>query len=158
MEITFRPALPEDDAFLFRVYSSTREAEFSVLNLPPEFLEHLIRQQFEAQRTAYAAQFSNLAQLVILCDNLPVGRMLLDYGPTDIHLADIALLPEQRGKGIGNWIMADLLQQARANHQTVSLFADTDSRPFFWYQKLGFTIIKTDSVYTEMIWRPNAQN
>lgn len=154
MDITFRPAGPEDDGFLFRVYYFTRNEEFAVLNLPPEPLEQLIRQQFEAQRSAYAVQFPNLEQQVILCDKVPVGRILLDYSQTDIHLADIALLPEHRGKGIGNWIMADLLEQARTRRQTVSLYADTNSRPFFWYQKLGFSIVQSDEIYTEMTWRP----
>ena len=52
--IALRPATADDEPFLFALFASAPEYCY----LPAQFKDHLLRMQYEAQRSAYRAQFA----------------------------------------------------------------------------------------------------
>ncbi|HEY6527608.1 MAG TPA: GNAT family N-acetyltransferase, partial [Cellvibrionaceae bacterium] len=87
-----------------------------------------------------------------------VGRLLMRSDATALHLLDIALLPEQQKKGIGQKVMNYLQLQARASHQQLTLDADETNRAFHWYLRCGFTITQKVGTLCSMAWNAASSN
>ena len=93
-----RPTQPTDEAFLFGLYVSTRRAEMEAWGLAGPMLDQMLQMQFAGQQGTYSAQFPDADHLLILEDDEPIGRILIDRTGQEIILVDIALLPEHRGR------------------------------------------------------------
>src|SRR5947209_13569311 len=100
MNVTLRPVTPADEAFLYRVYASTRAEEMAIVPWTDAQKDAFIRMQFHAQSVYYAEHFGDADFLVIERDGTPIGRLYLDRGDDEIRIIDIALLPEARGAGL----------------------------------------------------------
>jgi len=154
MSTTLRPALPEDEPFLFEVYASTRTAELALVPWTDEEKYAFVQMQFNAQRQSYVQQYPQAQWLIILHEEVPVGRLIVNRAEDEILLMDIALLPEQRGCGIGTALINDLLAEARRTDRPVRLHVEYFNPAARLYERLGFTQIGEVGVYFEMEWRP----
>src|SRR2546422_10205773 len=110
--ISCRPITVDDQAFLYRVYASTRAEELAPLPWDEGEKEAFLRMQFHAQHTYYQEQFPDASFSIILRDGAPIGRLYVHRRPEEIGIVDIALLPEQRKSGIGSAIMKDIIAEA----------------------------------------------
>ncbi|MGA7341978.1 MAG: hypothetical protein WBX18_15340, partial [Terracidiphilus sp.] len=70
--LAVRPALPQDEIFLYELYSAVRAPEFALAPITPSQRESLIRMQFRAQLSSYTAMFPNSCYHVVLLDSKPV--------------------------------------------------------------------------------------
>ena len=57
--LAVRPALPQDEIFLYELYSAVRAPEFALAPIPAQQKEDLIRMQFRASMSAYAQMYPN---------------------------------------------------------------------------------------------------
>ena len=60
-----------------------------------------MRQQFHAQTVSYREQFPAAAFDIIELDGEPIGRMVVDRPGDQMHLVDIAIVPERARPGAG---------------------------------------------------------
>lgn len=156
MDPALRAATPEDDAFLFALYASTRAEELDAWGLAGPQREAFLRMQYLAQQQHYRAQLARADHRIILLGGAPAGRLLVDRRPDELRLADIALLPEHRGKGLGAQLVRALLQEAKAAGVPVRLHALQGGRAAALYARLGFAARSADGPYVLMEWRPDA--
>ena len=152
--ISFRPEIPQDEAFLSKLYSTTRDAEMALTGWDLAQQQAFLRMQFQFQTTHYRQHYSDAFFQIILRDNAPIGRIYLHYGPSQIRLMDIALLPEYRGVGIGRSILQDLLQRAAELGQPVTLHVERFNPALRLYERLGFQVIEDLGINLYMEWRP----
>src|SRR5260221_5705912 len=94
--VSLRPATPDDEDFLFQVFADTRAPEFNWIDLEDAQKHALITMQFNAQRYQYDASYPQVSSKIILCENHPIGRMLVDDGEREINLMAISLFPDDR--------------------------------------------------------------
>jgi len=153
MHITLRPAEPADDPFLYQVYASTRADELGLVDWSAAQKEAFLRMQFNAQRQSYAMQFPHLDQQVILRDQVPAGRLLVDRGEHDILLVDIAMLPEHRNGGIGTTLIKALQSEAARAGKPLRLHVEFFNPAQRLYERLGFARGSQNGIYVEMIWQ-----
>ena len=85
----------------------------------------------------------------------PAGRLYLQVRQTQLHIIDIALLPECRGQGTGTAIMEALQEAGRACSKGVGIMVEKFNPALRLYQRLGFAPIADREVYLEMEWRPD---
>jgi ribosomal protein S18 acetylase RimI-like enzyme len=111
--------------------------------------------QYEAQRRSYRMQFPDAEYWVIRCDEVAVGRLIVDRTPEEIHVMDIALLPEFRAQGIGSTVMEAIMNEALQAEKTVRLHVERFNPALRWYERLGFGVVSTGPIYLEMVWRPS---
>ena len=111
--ISLRPATPADDDFLLKLMGSIRP-EFSLLGLPQEQLEKLVRMQFNAQQREYQNAYPGSQQSIVLSKSASVGRLWVARNDCEIHVVDISLLPEFRRHGIGTALYRELMAEAKA--------------------------------------------
>lgn len=76
MPITLRAAGPDDAAFLFDVYASTRAEELAPVPWSNEQRQEFLRMQFDAQHSYYHERFPEADYQVILADGEAVGASM----------------------------------------------------------------------------------
>ncbi len=133
-----RDVTPGDEAFLRRLYASTRDDLAGIPGLDPTQLEVLVDLQFRAQRAEYRRVFPAASHQVVLVAGRPAGRLYLDRAPGVITVVDIALLPGFRGRGLGTELLGDLQAEAATTGSAIRLEARAGGRAEALYRRLGF--------------------
>ena len=110
--------------------------------------------QFNAQRQQYDYSYPQAESGIVLQDDLPIGRMLVDKTACEITLIDIALLPEHRNAGLGTDLIQDLLAEAVVARKPVRLHVLKSNPAMRLYERLGFSRVGDQSMYFEMIFEP----
>ena len=150
-----RPETDADIPFLMRLFASTREQELAAVPWNAEQKQAFLASQFQAQRHHYRSYFSDCAFDVIAQHGEPAGRLYLQARQTQLHIIDIALLPERRRRGIGTAILEALQAAGRAGGKGVGIMVEKFNPAMRLYRRLGFTDIADHDVYLEMEWRPD---
>lgn len=146
-----RPEADEDTPFLMALYASTREAELApITGWSTEQKQAFLAQQFGAQRHHYRTVLNGCVFEVIEHDGSPIGRLYLEERVTQVHIVDIALMPEWCGKGVGSLILNALIEVASARGKGVGIFVERYNPALRLYRRLGFTEICDTDVYLEM--------
>jgi ribosomal protein S18 acetylase RimI-like enzyme len=138
--------------FLYQVYAGTRTEELAITPWTEEQKQAFLRMQFDAQHTHYQKNFPNASFDVIGKSGRPVGRLYVDRRPAEIRVIDIALLPEERGGGIGGMLMQSILDEAGTGGKTVTIHVERNNPAMHLYERLGFTRIEDQGVYWLMKW------
>ncbi|MEM8778343.1 MAG: GNAT family N-acetyltransferase [Cyanobacteria bacterium P01_G01_bin.49] len=154
VSLTYRNAAPEDESFLFKLYTSTRTEELDAWGWNTQQHEAFLKMQFQAQQISYRNQFPNSNYQIILIQKLAVGAMLVIRKEAEIHLVDLALLPEYRDQGIGTFLLQNLLIEAAQTRKPVRLQVIQVNRAFQLYQRLGFSTVGNNGIHFAMEWLP----
>jgi ribosomal protein S18 acetylase RimI-like enzyme len=152
--VSLRPARPEDEDFLRRVYSSARAEELAPTGWDDATKEAFLAQQFRAQHEHYVANYEGASFDVILVDGEPAGRLYVMRWPETIRVMDISLLPEHRGRGIGAHLLGALMDEAAEAGKPVTIHVERDNRARALYRRLAFEDVEVRGVYVLMEWRP----
>jgi len=155
--IVLKPATQSDEEFMIAVYASSRADEMAMTGWNLEQQDAFLRMQFDAQRRSYLMQLPNAQYWVIRRDEIAVGRLILDRMPEEIHIVDIALLPEFRRLGIGSALMKAIMEEASEAAKAVRLHVERFNPALRWYQRLGFGVVNSGPIYLEMVWRPGSK-
>lgn len=151
--VALRPATPADEPFLAAVYAATRADEMTAFGFDAATAGAFLSQQFTAQDRSYRQAYPAARFDIILVGGQPAGRLYVDRGREAVHVIDIALLPEHRGRGIGTRLLRDLLAEAAATDRAVTLSALRGGRVLELYARLGFVQTGGDDVYVALAWR-----
>jgi ribosomal protein S18 acetylase RimI-like enzyme len=154
IDVSLRPELPEDEAFLRKLYATTRDIEMALTGWDAAQQEAFLRMQFQFQTAHYRQHYGDASFQIILRDTAPIGRIYVHYGAREIRLMDIALLPEFRRSGIGGAILGNLLREATRQEKTVTLHVERFNPALRLYQRLGFRVIEEHEINFFMEWRP----
>ncbi len=152
--ITLRTATGADREFLCRVYAASREDEMALVSWDAAQKDAFLRMQFAAQDQYYREHYVTAHFQVILCDGEPVGRLYVDRWPDEIRVMDIAVLPSYRGKGIGTFLMSQILAEGERAGLRVSIHVEQFNPAQHFYTRLGFRITDTHGLYYLMEWTP----
>lgn len=146
--LALRAAKREDDLFLFRLFCSVREPDFAFLGKMER--KKLLELQFAAQQRHYQANMPEAEHLIVLRDGGPIGRMTFIRRNDELHLAEIALLPEHRNHGIGSILMEKMIKAEAEQRHAIRLHVYTQSAAVRFYERLGFVTVKDDGAYLFM--------
>ena len=154
--VTTRPVNAGDRAFLYRVFVSSREEEFALLDWPMQKVEELLRQQFELQTQGYGSMFPDAEHLVILLDGEPAGRVLIHRGDREIRMVDIAILTSFRRRGIGRAIVERLKEESRRSAKPLRHHVYRgELGAIRFYFALGYSIAVIEDTGFQMEWAPS---
>lgn len=152
MTTILRPIRQQDQAFLYRLYASTREEELALLDWDASQKEAFLRMQFEAQHRYYMEQFSQAEFNIILAHGQPIGRLYVDHRKDEIRIIDIALLPAHRNQGIGTSYLKKILLKGQLSGRPVRIHVEVNNPALRLYNRLGFREIDENGVYFLMEW------
>lgn len=152
--IRLRPEATQDQGFLFNLYASTRQEELDAWGWPPEMRSSFLKMQFEASQ-GYHTAFPGADFQIVLVDGANAGRLVLDRGPKELRIVDIALLPQHRNAGVGSILLRRIRDEAVAANKPVRLHVLKGNRAQRLYQRLGFVKSAETELHLEMEWRPS---
>ena len=150
--LSLRPIAPADDAFLARVYASSRADELAVTDWTEKLKADFCRRQFDAQSAYYAANYPGASFQIIERNGWPVGRLYVDRWEKEIRIMDITLLPEFRGSGVGTTLIRALQEEARKVRKSLTIHVERFNRALGLYERLGFRQVEDKGVYLLMRW------
>jgi ribosomal protein S18 acetylase RimI-like enzyme len=154
MTIRLRPVLPDDDAFLFSVYASTRTEEMKLVDWTAAQKQEFLQMQFRAQNHAYTENYPGAEFQLILLDELPIGRLYVQYMGNEIRVMDISLLPQYRGRGIGSHLLDEILEEGAESNRPVTIHVERFNPALHLYERLGFCQVSDHGVHWFMKWLP----
>jgi len=153
-QFTLRPVHQDDAPFLYELYCSTRADEIAAFGWDQEQQDAFLQLQFRGLQRHYQVQQLEVDSKVIVREGRPIGQLIVMRSDREIRLADISLLPEYRGSGIGTMLIGELFAEARESGRPVTLHVEKSSRAVALYERLGF--VKTDETgfHYKMEWGP----
>jgi ribosomal protein S18 acetylase RimI-like enzyme len=145
--VCLRPAADSDHPFLRTLFASARESELAFLPGAAAQRELFCDLQFNAQSRSYRESFPGASHDIVEVDGSAAGRLYVDRSGNNLHLIDISLLTEYRGRGIGTKLLTDLLEEASRTGVIMSLYVAESNRARHLYERLGFRTVRSDGVY-----------
>lgn len=112
--------------------------------------------QFEAQSAYYEKAFPDAECSVVEIDGRPAGRFYVDHGIDEIHIVDLALLPEFRARGVGTRLLQDVLKRAETSGKVVRLHVERSNPALRLYDSMGFRTIDDAGPYLLLEHRPSS--
>jgi len=154
VNVSLRPVTDADQEFLVGVYASTRATELAQVDWDDSQNDAFIRWQYAMQKQEYDARYPNARYELILVDDQPAGRIWVGTDDTQIRLLDIALLTEFQNRGVGAYLLRQLIDEAQLAHKPLRhmVFMLNDNAHRF-YERLGFVEIEDVGGYKHMEWR-----
>lgn len=153
--LAVRPALPQDEIFLYELHVAIRGPLFEMAPLTPVQREHLLRLQFRAQISSYTEQYPNSCYHLVLLDGKPAGRLWVAPGGDSLVLVDIAIHPKLQSKGLGSVLVQRVQQEAQTAKLPLRSMVDRfNPGSLRFHKKLGFGIVREDLLQYYMEWRP----
>lgn len=153
--VSLRPIRPADQAFLSRLYASTRAEEVAqIIDWTDEQKTQFLEMQFQAQHTFYMEQFASAEFSIIRWRGRDVGRLYLHHRDEELRLIDIALLPDVRRQGLGGALMRRVLKMGQEAGKPVRIHVEKNNPALRLYHRLGFENIEDQGVYYLMQWSP----
>lgn len=160
--VSLRTTTLADGDFLLRVYASTRAAELALTGWDDGACRSFVQMQFNAQASHYRQQWPASVDSVIEAQlnsfSHPVGRLWVDRRASEIHVLDIALLPEWCGSGIGSACFRRLMREAMHAGKALTIQVEQGNPARRLYDRLGFLPVGAQQgLHQLMSWRGRAR-
>lgn len=141
-----RPVTDADYDFIYALNSTTMRP----------YVEPIWGWDEALQREAFERRWNPDNQQIIIVDERDAGRVTLNETPELIYIAQINLLPEFQGKGIGSAVIESVKADAARAGKVVELRVlktNPDARRL--YERLGFAVFDESDTHFWMRWRSN---
>lgn len=154
-----RPASSGDEPFFYELYCASRLDEISVFGWDQAQRDVFLSLQFRGQQQHYRMQSLPVDDRMILLGDKPVGRIIIIRSDREIRLADIELLPDVRGRGIGSEILNALFTESIETGKPVTLHVEKNNKAQELYLRLGFKPVEDVGMHLRLEWQaPNDTN
>jgi ribosomal protein S18 acetylase RimI-like enzyme len=150
--LTFRRVTDADLPVLGRIYASTQAEELAPVPWSDADKAAFLDMQFRAQHAHYQQHYPEADWLMTMRGEENIGRLYLDRLPSQHRIIDIAFLPEYRGRGLGEALLRDLLDEAAAAGKPVSIHVEKLNPAMRLYRRLGFVTEEDKGIYDLMRW------
>ncbi|MGY3694843.1 ribosomal protein S18 acetylase RimI-like enzyme [Bradyrhizobium sp. USDA 3240] len=149
----FRRLSEADLPFLGRLYAATRTEELAPVPWSEADKAAFLDQQFRAQHAHYQQYYPNADWLVITREDEDIGRFYIERWPSQHRIIDIAFMPAHRGRGYGEALLRDAMDEAADAGKDVSIHVEKLNPAMRLYRRLGFVTEEDKGVYDLMRWR-----
>lgn len=123
---TLRPVVESDFDFLWRLKVATLKTYIEKLyGWDEPHAKDILRKVMQGAH-------------IVLIDDEPVGILKVESEENFVHLAEIGLMPERQGQGLGTQIIKDVLAAADRSGLAVELQVFSDNPATRLYERLGF--------------------
>jgi RimJ/RimL family protein N-acetyltransferase len=151
---TLRPQRPDDADFLYALFRSHMLASVAPMPVDDAVKESLLRMQFRSQTMTYRAQYADARFDIMERDGVPFGQLVLHEAEGIATFVDFALLPGERGGGLGTAVMVRLLDWVgeRCAVARLSILYNNEAS-LRMTRRIGFVQMGEAPPYVEMEWR-----
>jgi len=150
--IRLRAATPTDEAFLLKLYESSRGDDLRGLGWEEERISEFLKMQYEAQQRFFESEYKRADNQIVLREDNLLGRLLVDRREHEIRCIDLALLPEYRNAGIGTFLLRQLQEEANRGRKPLRLQIIRFNRAVNLLERLGFARTSETGTHFQMEW------
>ena len=155
MSYQFRAITSDDYPFLVSLYGTTLEEGLAQAGtLSAEQKASFVQMQFLTQSNYFQEKYPDASFDLLLDGSVPIGRRYVDRGDEVIHVIDLVLSPERRGKGLGTILMNELMAEATEKKLVVTLYLQKTERCWDFFERMGFRTIADDGMNFLMEFNP----
>jgi len=138
-----RPARPDDRPFLFGLNEVTMR----------EHIERVWGWNGAEQTAFFERRFQPERWQIIQADGEDIGVLVVEEEGNEIYLAEIQILPEWQGRGIGSSVVRSLMKSAAASGKALTLrVLHVNRRARSLYERLGFRAFKEIETHAYLRW------
>jgi ribosomal protein S18 acetylase RimI-like enzyme len=148
--IRLRECTADDKSLLLEIYASTRADELAAVPWDDAQKAAFVRSQFDLQDAAYHTEFADAAFSIVLLDEMVAGRLYVAIRGDEVRVIDVSLLPEYRGRGVGEALLRAVMAEGESRRLPVRLHVESANPARRLYERLGFAVRSDDSVYVSM--------
>jgi len=152
--ISFRPVASGDEKLLLDIYKSSRGDDLRGLGWTEDRISEFLGMQYEAQQRFYEGEYTRAVDEIILRENEPAGRLVVERREHDIRFIDVALLPEHRNQRIGTFLIRQLQAEARRERKPLRLQIIRFNRAVNLLERSGFVRTSETGTHFQMEWKP----
>jgi ribosomal protein S18 acetylase RimI-like enzyme len=147
MKVTLRPVSERDEGFLRHLIVGSTAAELGASAWPEPLRSQILDMEYVRRRHANRTNDPEVQNNVIRVDGVDAGWIVVVTVPDHLYLAEIMILPEFRGRGIGTVAIGQILAKAGEAGKPVRLRVNVmNSRAARLYERFGFRRIDGDEV------------
>ena len=155
MSVRLRAETPDDEAFLRRLIWETIALELGADRWPDPMRTQLLTIQYQNRRMGPRAGFPEGESHVIQWNDFAAGWIFFVQMETQLHLVEIMVLPDFRGKGIGADAIRQVMGLAAGNPVRLRVNV-MNAGAIRLYERLGFQKVGGSEVQHEMEARASA--
>lgn len=145
--ISLRPIVETDMPVLREIYYASRAEEMTFFPFNDEQKLQFLASQFDAQHSHYQAYYGQAQYDCVLLDSTVIGRLYVDRGAEDMRIIDINILPAYCNRGIGTFLLQQLIAEADAKQLSLSAHVEHNNPARRLYARLGFDEVENREVY-----------
>jgi GNAT superfamily N-acetyltransferase len=153
MQISRRPLTADDEAFIKRLIEDVVADELGARLWPDAVRVTLLDTQYRARRAGYRDAFPDAAEEIVQRDGEAAGWLVTARDAESIRVVDIAVLAQERGKGLGTACIRDLQAEAERTARLLRLSVVRMTAAARLYERLGFQVTGGDEIRYAMEWR-----
>ena len=144
-----------DDATVVRaIFVACHRGSLDGAGLDDVTIERLMQHRFDMQRAGYRFSLPDAVWEVITEADRVVGQVLTHDDGERVLVAELAVAPEHRGRGIGGDTVAGLI--GRAGERPLELRLGHGSPSEAWYRSQGFELVGSDDHQIHLLRLPHA--
>ena len=151
---TLRPQRPDDADFLYALFRSHMLASVAAMPVDAAMKESLLAMQFRSQTTTYRTNYADARFDILERYGVPFGQLVLHEADGVATFVDFALMPGERGGGLGTAVMVRLLEWVGERCPRAKL-------DILWHneaslrmtRRVGFVQVAETPPYVHMEWR-----
>lgn len=152
LELNARIATAEDEVFFEQLFCSTREF-FHELQLPPEFILSVLKQQYNLQQHCYKAEAPAAVTYWLGVAGQAAGKLLLNTTDSELLIMDLVFVKTLRGKGFGSAVLNAVKRHAAKDGLKVRLSVDRNNNGARQlYTRHGFVVTASSESHDFMLW------
>lgn len=136
----------QDEAFLRRLIIATMAEELAAWAWPEAMRDQLLDMQYRIRRQGIAANYPTAERFLVIQGGEPVGWVVVSRSEVELHIIDLAILPDRRGCGIGTAVLSSLLVESDRCRVPARLHVNVTNRAVHLYERLGFVRTGGDEV------------
>jgi ribosomal protein S18 acetylase RimI-like enzyme len=150
--LTLRPIRANDQEFLYRLFYSVHAEKLQLVPLSAEEKTQLVELMYQGFTQHYGSLAPVSDDRLILLNNESIGRMILLQMREEIRLADLAILPEYRQRGIGSALIGQVQTESTMSKRPVRLQVARFDRALGLYRRLGFYKTDVEGPFIHLEW------
>jgi len=155
--LDMRPSGPDDQAFFFALYRSTRDDLLALL-ADPRYIDALVAMQQQMQARDYCQRYPDALYRVLELDGVAVGRLVTAEVAGAVRVVDLAVIPWARGRGVAGEALRRLQATAAGEGRDLTLAVRTDNAGARrLYAALGFEVEEEGAASLQLRWRHSEQ-
>ncbi|MDE3177647.1 MAG: N-acetyltransferase [Pseudomonadota bacterium] len=148
-----RDATSADAGFQRDLFHARHAAMLRAGGLPEAMIDNLASMQYRARTISYREKYPSARWSIIEAADGPIGELIACEQADALHIVDIALAPEWRGRGVGGALMRAIVASRRGVGDVRALVALDNPRSRRMFDRVGFIETWRDDVFAELRWR-----